>query len=320
VKVMVGFPRVQTDEQFRALPRSDPGILEAATALWRRLGLAPGNLSLFETGSLPVFAAGHAHVLKLFPPCFAEEEPRERSVLERLAGALPVPTPGVAASGEVEGWRYLVMDRLRGDPLDGLWRSLTSPHRVDLAEQTGALLAALHALDPQDAAALRPDWPCFVREQSERCVERQRGLGAAESWLEQIPPFLEVASVSLEARRVLLHTEIMRAHLLAERGAEGWKLSGLLDFEPAMIGAAEYEFASVGLYVTRCDAAALGALLRAYGYREQELGLPLQRRFLAYALLHRYSNLRRYLQEDPPPPGIETLDALAATWWALPAR
>jgi hygromycin-B 7''-O-kinase len=237
-------------------------------------------------------------------------------VLERLAGALPVPTPVVAARGAVGGGGDLVMSRLGGRPLDALWPSLTAADRIDLAEQAGRLLAALHALDPLGVAALRPEWPRFVREQEDRCVERQRKLGAAEPWLDQIPRFLETAALPLDAAPALLHTEIMRAHLLAERGAARWSLSGLLDFEPAMIGAPEYEFASVGLYLTRCDAPALAALLR----RARDFGRPPPRRFRAPARPPRTPPRRRYPPQDPPPPGVETLDALAAAWWALPAR
>ena len=39
----------------------------------------------------------------------------------------------------------------------------------------------------------------------------------------------------------------MRSHLLTAEGPEGtWRLSGLIDFEPAMLGEREYEFADVG--------------------------------------------------------------------------
>jgi hygromycin-B 7''-O-kinase len=62
---------------------------------------------------------------------------------------------------------------------------------------------------------------------------------------------------------------------------------------------------------------ALRALLRAYGYAEAELDAPLQRRLLTYTLLHRYSNLRWYLELIPPAEGITTLDGLAARWWAF---
>jgi hygromycin-B 7''-O-kinase len=89
-----------------------------------------------------------------------------------------------------------------------------------------------------------------------------------------------------------------------------------LDFEPAMRGAREYEFAAVGLFVSRGDTAFLRRLLRAYGYRPHQLDDALARRLLAYALLHRYSDLRWYLEQLPAPP-VPTLDALAANWWRL---
>jgi hygromycin-B 7''-O-kinase len=123
--------------------------------------------------------------------------------------------------------------------------------------------------------------------------------------------------MSSGARMALLHTEIMRSHVFAERNQSAWSLSGVIDFEPAMMGDAEYEFASVGVFLTRGSGPSLRALLLAYGYREGDLGLPLQRRFLTYTLLHRYSNLRWYLEMLPPPATMSSLDDLAARWWAV---
>jgi hygromycin-B 7''-O-kinase len=315
---VISLPSARTIDEFRLIERSDARVQTGADALWRRLDIGTGDVVLFESGSLPVFGAGREHVLKLFPACHADEAEREQSVLERLDGALPVATPRVVVSGEIDGWRYLVMHRVPGAPLDRVWPSLSPEDRIGLAEQAGRLLAALHVLDARGMSVLRPAWPNFVREQSERCVETQRGRGAPAWCLEQIPGFLETAALKVNAPPVLLHTEVMREHLLAEPGPSGWSLSGIIDFEPAMMGAAEYEFAAVGLFLTKGDAPALHALLRAYGWREAGLGLDLQRRFLAYTLLHRYSNLRRYIENRPPPPGTETLDGLAVWWWALP--
>jgi hygromycin-B 7''-O-kinase len=42
----------------------------------------------------------------------------------------------------------------------------------------------------------------------------------------------------------------------------------------------------------------------------------LPRRLLAYALLHRYSDLPWWLEQLPPPP-TPTPEALAAHWWRL---
>lgn len=308
-------PPAGTAEEYGALGRSDPRLALGAGALCRELGL--GEARLFEAGSLPVFAAGDAHVLKLYPPCFAHEGGHERAVLSRLEGALPLPTPRVVAGGERDGWRYLVLERIPGAPLDALWPSFTPAERVRLAAELGRFLRALHAVDAGEPASARVDWPRFLREQAERCVETQRRRSLPPRWLEQIPSFLARVGLPAPTRPALLHTEIMRAHVFARRGAGGWSLSGVVDFEPAMVGAPEYELASVGLFLTCGSGPALRALLLAYGYDAPELGLELQRRLLAYALLHRYSNLRWYLERLPPGDGVSTLDALAARWWAV---
>src|SRR5438309_8349658 len=52
-------------------------------------------------------------------------------------------------------------------------------------------------------------------------------------------------------------------HLVVSPGT--WTLSGLLDFEQAMIGDRAYEFVTVGLLVSRCDPRLLGRILAAYG-------------------------------------------------------
>ncbi len=104
-------------------------------------------------------------------------------------------------------------------------------------------------------------------------------------------------------------------HPVAQRGGR-WRATGVLDFEPAMIGSREYEFASVGMFASVSDAGFLRALLLAYGFRQDELDHTLRRRFMAYTLLHRYSHLGWYLRRMPPGPGVESLEALADEWWA----
>jgi len=107
----------------------------------------------------------------------------------------------------------------------------------------------------------------------------------------------------------------MRQHLLVTRDAAGgWVLAGLFDFEPAMRGAYEYEFAAVGVFGSEGDPRFLRRCLTAYGYRDDQLDHGLSRRLLAWTLLHYYSNLPGYLRHLPPPAEPE-LDALAARWF-----
>ncbi|MCU0724713.1 MAG: aminoglycoside 3'-phosphotransferase/choline kinase family protein [Planctomycetes bacterium] len=314
---MESLPPAATREEYADARRDEARFLAGAARIARRHGLSGHEPVRFAAGSLPVFALGTDLVLKLYPPCFTGDFAVESGVLRGIAGRLPVPTPAVRASGRIDGWDYLVMDRLRGMPLSEAWSEMEPSDRARLGEDLGRTLVALHAVDHAGLPVLRPGWPAFLREQRETCVARQRAAGLGEEWLARIPAFLDATELPPDAAPVLLHTEVMREHLFVTRDAGGWRLSGLIDFEPSMAGAAEYEFAAVGLFVTCGEREPLRRLLLAYGYRPADLGEPLQQRFLAYTLLHRYANLRWYLGRLPPPPGAETLEALARFWWAL---
>jgi hygromycin-B 7''-O-kinase len=310
-------PVVQTQEQFEAVRRDEARLRAGVTAICRHLGLCGLHIARFADGSMPVYAVGEQHVLKLYPSVYRREGDVERQVLRVVEGRLPIPTPAVRQAGEFEGWAYVLMDRLHGQSLAVVWPRLGARERARLAVALGETLAALHAIaSPVIDALGPPDWDRFIVEQRASCVSRQRASGLDATWLAQIPAFLDSVALETSPRLVLLHTEVMREHLLVTPDAGGWSLSGLLDFEPAMRGAREYEFAAVGLFVSRGDGSFLRRLLTAYGYTPGQLDDALPRRLLAYALLHRYSDLRWYLQQLPSPP-TPTLDALAACWWGL---
>ena len=69
-------------------------------------------------------------------------------MLSAVDGALPVAAPRVCATGEWDGWGYLLMSRLSGVPLDVAWPDVPQQDRATLAGQVGELLAALHRVPP----------------------------------------------------------------------------------------------------------------------------------------------------------------------------
>ncbi|MFD9894483.1 phosphotransferase family protein [Amycolatopsis sp. NPDC059027] len=310
---MTPFPPASTEAEFDALTRE--ALLPAVTTLTKSIGLDGTPVVPFTEGSLPVYAAGEKLVLKLYPPVYADELGTELAMLETLHGRLPIPTPGVEASGEHEGWGYVLMERLPGRTLAEAWPELSTEDKRRLAPGLGETLAALHAVDDPALAILEPkDWTEFIAGRRAAAVEHHRATGLHEDWVAQIPGFL--AAVDLGTPKpVPLHTEFMRDHLMVAPGDDGWRLTGLFDFEPAMRGAAEYDFVATGLFVSSGDADFLRRLLLAYGYGPDQLGDDFARRCLAYTLLHVYSNLPWYLRVMPAPPE-PTLDALARTWWA----
>jgi hygromycin-B 7''-O-kinase len=313
-------PKADTQAEFEAACRDESGLRRGVAAICDLHGVGPDSISRLFGGSVPVYAIGGTLVLKLCPPFEPDECETESRVLQILDGRLPIPTPRVHAVGALDGWGYILMTRLKGECLVDCWPRIPAGDRIGLAEALGETLATLHALRDPRLDRWKQDWGGFMEEQRRSCVERQRARGLEEHWLAQIPGFLDAHPLDDAPAESLLHTEIMREHLFAERDADGWKLSGLFDFEPAMLGSPEYEFAAVGLFFSCGDPAILRRVLTAYGYAEERLSVDLSGDLLAYTLLHRYSNLPWYLRRLPPPPEARTLQDLARHWWGFDER
>jgi hygromycin-B 7''-O-kinase len=314
-------PHADTEPAWDALLADDAALRAGVLSIVgrHRVALDAGTPLRYDSGSLPVYALSDAQVLKLYPPHERDHADVEARVLRVVEDRLPIATPRVLAVGEQDGWPYLLMSRLPGRRLVEAWSTLDVRDRNRVADETGAALAALHGLDIAPVAALAPDWNAFAAAQRRSAVDRQRERRLAPHWLALIEPFLETWMPPPPARRVLLHTEVMREHLMVEADAGGGaSLSGLFDFEPAMVGDPDYEFASFGLFVSCGDARLMRRALLAYGRRADELDDALACRLMAHALLHRYSNLRWYL-ERVPVPGATTLEELAHAWWSASA-
>ncbi len=312
----MGFPQATDDASWSALCKDDQALASGVSALCARQGLTAATVRRYDSGSLPVYAIGSQHVLKLFPPPQAEHAAIETRTLQAVESRLSIATPRLIAADSLDDWHGLLMSQLPGRLVVGAWPKLTRRERDRLATLLGECLADLHALDTSPLSDFTPRWDAFLPAQRASAVERQRTRGLDACWLERMPDFLARWTPSLQPRRALLHTEVMREHLMVDRNDSGWSASGLFDFEPAMLGAPEYEFASVGLFVACGDARTLRRILLAYGYRAEQLDAALQCRLMAYAMLHRYSNLRWYL-ERLPAQGATCFEDLAARWWPL---
>jgi hygromycin-B 7''-O-kinase len=280
-------------------------------AIRRELSLGVG-VKRFALGSVPVFAVGEEHVVKLFPPTDRLYFNTERETLARIDRLLPIPTPRAIAAGERGQWSYVVMTRLPGCSLAEAWPRIEVRDCVPLMREVGAALAALHATATDEFASVTVDWPRFMDAQRGSCRERQLARGLGAPWADAVGDFLTCWAPSDDGTRVLLHTEVMREHLLVDRREGAWHISGLVDFEDAMLGAPEYEWACAGIFLTCAEPGLLRALLDAYG-AEVDDELPL--RIMAYALLHRYSDLRWYLERLPVPDEVGDLESLARRWF-----
>ncbi|NAZ78276.1 phosphotransferase, partial [Kineococcus sp. T13] len=295
-------PAAATEDAAHGVVGDESALRPGVDALAGDLGLRTGRLRRFPNGSLPVYTDGHL-VLKLFPPPHAAAASVEAAALRAVTGRLPVPTPAVHADGIHDDWRYVLMDRLPGRDLSSVWEDLTREDRRRVAAQAGALSRALHQVTPPAVEDWWPqDWAAFVREQRATAVERHHRRGLPQPWLEQVDDFLDRTPLS-PGPRVLLHTEVMPANLLAALDASGrWSLSGLCDFEPAMRGQHEYELVAIAVFMAGGDPTVLREALIGYGCDATHLDEDLSRRLLAWTLLHRFGDVAAFSEFLPRPP------------------
>ncbi|WP_320781379.1 aminoglycoside phosphotransferase family protein [Streptomyces sp. CRN 30] len=304
-------PSVDTVDELDEVVRDEALLRPAVQDLCAQLGLGKIRVLRFEEGSLPVYEVGDSLVLKLYPGFESAEALREARVLSHLEGRLPVPTPKVhAADLYKNNWRYVLMSRLPGEGLARTWRRIPAADRDRIVTEAAEVLAALHAVDPEPVADVvgPADWGRFVAVRRANALAHHRAAGLPPHWLEQIPDFLRSVPLAAPARGVLLHTEFIREHLIVDPH-DGWRLTGLFDFEPAMIGDPAYDLAGAALFITRADPRQLGRFYAAYGRAPHP-----PRELLAHTLLHVFSDLVWSLRELPAPPRPR-LDDMAEAWF-----
>src|SRR4051812_11645700 len=129
-------PTSLTAQEYRRLRPDDQVWLPAMAAICKRERLPASELTRPTKGSHIVFFAGPNAVIKLFSPLGAADYDAESIALRAVKGRLPVPVPDILSEGELEGWRYLVMQRLQGEPLGDALPTLQSRDWSEVAKQT----------------------------------------------------------------------------------------------------------------------------------------------------------------------------------------
>lgn len=277
----------------------------------------------FPTGSDVVWG-GKSQVVKLTTPKFVEELRVEATWLRQLSGKLPWRIPRVEHSGELEGWPYLVMDRVPGQAIGRVWGSLPRSARCRLAHDLGRDVRELHRADPGEI----PDgWGDFFARCRAEPGARHRARGAPRNLTQEVDAFVEehLTEAGSDSRgtgawdveaRVPLHTELLAEHLLVglDNGPKGWV--ACIDFADACIGVPAYDFAAPVEFIFRGEPGVLRSFLLGYGLAEVDLQPSLSLRMLAWSLVHRFGSLARCL-ESVGQPAPKTLDALALTLFNL---
>ena len=241
-------------------------------------------------------------VVKLFLPLYPLDGPREGAVARRLQGRLPVATPRVLHEGTLEGWHYLVLERLPGVP----WRhAAPSPA---LARQLGELTQAMRAVPIGGLESLGEPWAAFVADQEASWLARQRSYGTPETLLAQLEPLVArtAGSRRQQGPPTLLHADLHWDHVLVQDD----RVTGIFDFGDARLGHADYEHAAVICFVTHRRPELLAAYLDGAGL--DRANPTLADRLISWAALHRYGNLAWMADQVWGEPRVVDLPGLRA--------
>ena len=241
-----------------------------------------GPVMQMSEGTVLVALIGAQRVIKLYPPFLRDPFAFERAALARLGGRLCVPTPQLVATGARDGWPYLVMTQLSGEPLTAVWPTLAEAAKCALLASLGTLAAEVHALPVGELAALAPRWDDFVIAQRSRCQARQQRTGLPAHLLAQLDPFLQ--GPLPQGPDVILTGEYTPMNLLARDG----RLCGMYDFGDGMVGPREYDLLGPLCFLGAGHASRCRAFLDGYG---GDLDTSHREGWLRLLLLHRYSNL-----------------------------
>lgn len=309
----VGLPSLNQVEDVRLLPKGTSAYEAAIRVILHREKFDDENIQRLPGGSVPVFSVGRDMILKLFPPPCVQNGRNEGVVLNVISHRTTLKTPDLISQGNIADWHYVLMSRVPGLLLAEKWRDLSEVQIVRLCEGLGAALRELHSVPPPPALGYM-SWPDFLRHRLSGAKAQQEKHGLSGPMLEQIDRWLTTHTAILETTRcVINHTEIMREHIFV--GADGVTVTGFIDFEPSMLAPPEYDFVAVGLFLCEGRPARWHAFVRGYGHewRHRE---SLTTTLMAYALIHRYSNLPWFQKLGPETVrGVSDLSDLAARWW-----
>ncbi len=273
-------PQDLDPRRFDALHDDPPAWRGVIETLAR--GHGGGVVRQATEGTVLVALLGSDRVIKLFPPFLRDHFEFECAMLELLHGRVSLPTPRLLATGERDGWPYLVETQLAGEPLTETWKLMNQRQRCALLAAIGALTAEVHALSPAPLAALAPPWHLFIAGQRRRCLERQQRTGLPTHLLALVPEFITGAIPA--GPPVALTGEYTPFNLFTTDA----RLAAMFDFGDGLVGPREYDWLGPLCFLAAGDAARVSAYIEGYGAAIDD---AMRLQLLRLLLLHRYSNL-----------------------------
>jgi hygromycin-B 7''-O-kinase len=312
-------PEINSYEEFEKLKPNKDLWESAARKIIDRHGLSNQQLIVFPEGSNIVFGYGSDQIIKIFVPVLKDQYESEKLVLEQVYGKLTVLTPRLQFSGELDGWPYIIMTRIEGRTLEGLWETLPIENKTILIRQLGNLIREMHSISVQGLESIDSHWDTFLENQKLNCLKRHQSLNLPLPLINEIPSYLAASNHLLPKgiKSVLLTGEYTPMNLMVKENNGLFELHGLIDFGDSMLGAPEYDFLGPGAFLVQGNKQLARELLISYGYSTEDLNSNLSRKLTALTLLHKHSNLNVQIRIPNWQEQAKTLQELESLIWGF---
>lgn len=288
-------PAIDSFEEYEKIKLKKDLLEKAAQEIIVKHRLPDEPLALFD-GTNIVFAHGNKRVIKIFPPFHQDQFKSDLLIMKHLQNKLSVDTPTIEYHGVID----IIMNRLDGALLEGLWETLDHNNKKIIIRELGTLIREVHALPTQGLDAIDCHWEQFIHKQIAECVSQHTATKLSKVLLKQIPKYLESAEERLPKIKnpVILTGEYTPMNFLVKQTSGVWHIAGLIDFGDSMLGLPEYDLLGPGAFLIQGDKILLREFLIAYGYSQEKLTPTLSNQLTLLMLLHRYSNLNTQIRID----------------------
>jgi hygromycin-B 7''-O-kinase len=267
----------------------------AVREICRRHALPVRHVEAGYPGTNAVFVVDGTYVVKIYAPFCPEDFDLECELYALLGGNAHIPVPSLLAQGVLEDqmrWPYIIIDFKPGAPIREARLHIPQRNLVRIAAELGEMVRELHRTPVTSLQALphtQASWQQFVRRRQTEVADAALWAGILPApVVAAIPEFLVSALAGVEEPALaLLNGDLTEDHILLEQRGGRWRISGLIDFGDALVGAREYEWIALWFSGLERNYDELTAFMLAYD-SQLKLDDAFFTRAMAFTFLHEF--------------------------------
>jgi hygromycin-B 7''-O-kinase len=287
-------PQIQDRKHYYELFRDDKNWDPAIRHLIHHHHLE-GAISRSVLGSHIVYRTGSVWI-KLMAPLFAGDMKFEISGLRAVQNKLTISTPQILFEGELEGWKYVVLSHIEGQPIRNIWSIQSDDQKLKLSIQMAQIVQQLKNVPADSVIQNRFQWNDFIKSQYENIESIQAGKELSEPWLRNVKSFISEYELSefQTANPVFLHADLTSDHFLVNED----NVTGVIDLADCQVGHPDYELLAPASFIFKGQKNFLRHFLIHCGFRPEQLNSSFSHKLMAWTLLHRYCAIHSHFKNE----------------------